>query len=52
MYVSGPYPRVDYAEKARKDAEDAYRAKLPKDTPHSVMNGLYFPVTKVPREHP
>lgn len=40
-------PEVDYAEKARRDAEDAYRKTL---GPNQTMNGLFFPVVKVPRQ--
>ena len=38
-------PIVDYAEKARRDAEDAYKSHY-KD---ANMNGLFFPVRKVDR---
>lgn len=43
-YQSGA-PLVDYAEKARRDAEDEYRKQYDK-----VPNGLIFPVTKVSRQ--
>jgi len=39
-------PLVNHAVKAHDDAVDAFRKKLPKDTP--MPNGLIFPVRKVP----
>lgn len=38
-------PVVDWAEKARRDAADAYR----RDNDNANMNGLFFPVEKVDR---
>jgi hypothetical protein len=38
-------PAVDYALKAKSEAEDAYKASLPKDA--HVPNYLMWPVTKV-----
>lgn len=43
-FVAGE-PVVDYAEKARRDAEKAYRDAY-KD---ANLNGLFFPVRKVDR---
>lgn len=40
-------PLIDYASKAREDAEDAFRASLGKD--QKMPNGLVFPVTRVRR---
>jgi hypothetical protein len=41
-YVSGA-PVTDFAEKARRDAQDAFREK----NPDRSLNGLIFPVEKV-----
>jgi hypothetical protein len=46
FYRSGPAPRMDYAEKARRDAADVYRKALPDG---ATMNGMYFPVVRVDR---
>ena len=43
----GVGPFTDYAEKAKADAVDAYRAGFPKDSPPN-MNGLIFRVAKKP----
>jgi hypothetical protein len=46
FYEGSQVPVVDYAAKALADAEDAYRARLPKDA--KMPHGLHFYVTKVP----
>jgi len=41
--AKGPF--TDWAEKAKLDAEDAYKAGFPEDHPPN-MHGLYFTVEK------
>lgn len=45
-YEAGPKPRIDYAERARAQAAEAYRKTLRED---ESMAGKFFPVRKVPR---
>lgn len=44
-FVADDVPTIDFVEKARRDAEDAYRENY-KD---ANMNGLSFPVRKIER---
>jgi hypothetical protein len=46
-YYESDFPRVDFAERARLNAADRYRAGLGEN---ESMNGLVFPVRKVDRK--
>ena len=48
-YFADPLPVVDYAEKARLDAQDAYRKSLGDG---GSMNGLIFTVEKIEGHRP
>jgi len=43
-YAAGPAPDVDWAERARLNAQQVHRATLRDD---ESANGMYFPVRKV-----
>ncbi len=48
-YEAAEVPVVDYAEKARLDAIERYRAEYTVDGQSPNMHGLIFPVSKVER---